>query len=53
MSSIMNLVLGFVEAAKNLRPEYIELWLQGKVKDYDMDMTLIEEPLIKSSISDA
>ena len=41
--SILNLVKAFVEVAKDLRPEFIEKWLQGEVNDYDMDMILIEE----------
>lgn len=43
MNSIMNLVIEFVKIAKDLRPKYIEDWIEGKVNDFDMDMLLIEE----------
>ena len=33
----------FLEVAKDLRSEYIEKWLNGEVKDYDLDMILIDE----------
>ena len=41
-SFVTELVKGFIEAAKDLRGDYVEHWLDGKVKDYDMDMALIE-----------
>lgn len=37
------LVMSFCQIAKDLHAEYVESWLQGKVKDYDMDMVLIDE----------
>ena len=48
-SGIMNLVIGFAEAAKNLRPLFIEKWIEGEVNDFDMDMILIEEKKHRSS----
>ena len=41
-SFVFELVKGFMEADKDLRGDYVEHWLNGKVKDYDMDMQLIE-----------
>ena len=37
-----------VEVAKDLRPQYIESLLKGDVKDYDMDMMLIDEKKCRS-----
>lgn len=37
------LVMSFCEVAKDLHPKFIEAWLNGEVKDYDMDMVLIDE----------
>ena len=37
-----------VEIAKDLRPNYVEAWLEGKVKDFDMDMMLIDERKCRS-----
>jgi len=31
------------EIGKDLRNDYVEAWLKCKVKDFDMDMALIEE----------
>lgn len=56
MSSIMNLVMGFVKIAKDLRPQYIEAWLTQKetdqfkkITDYDMDMMLLDEKKCRAS----
>ena len=40
---MITLVKVFLEIAKDLRPDYIESWLKGEVKDFDMDMMLIDE----------
>lgn len=42
-NTIFGLVLAFVQISKDLRPEYIEHWLKGQVKDFDMDMMLLDE----------
>lgn len=54
--SIMDLVISFVEIAKELRPQYIEAWLSQtennefkKITDYDMDMTLLDEKKARQS----
>lgn len=46
---IFELVKSFIEIAKDLRGDYVESWLQGKVKDYDMDMQLIESKKMSHS----
>lgn len=48
-NTIAGLILGFIEAAKELRPKYIEAWLNGEVKDFDMDMMLLDEKKCRSS----
>jgi hypothetical protein len=54
--SIMNLVKAFVDIAKDLRPNYIEVWLSQKetdkfekVTDFDMDMMLLDEKKCRAS----
>lgn len=42
-SWVLELVYSFCEIAKDMQPKYIEAWLKGEVKDYDMDMVLIDE----------
>ena len=46
--SIFDLVYSFVEVARDLQKEYVEAWLKGEVKDYDMDMALINERQARS-----
>lgn len=48
MSNIIQLVISFAEIAKDLRKDYVELWLKGEVNDYDMDMMLLDEKKCRS-----
>lgn len=41
--SVFKLVLSFVQVARDMQKDYGKAWLDGKVKDYDMDMALIKE----------
>lgn len=43
MSFTFELVKAFVEIAKDLRPDYIENWLDGKVSNSDMENMLSDE----------
>ena len=40
---MIEFVRAILEIGKDLRPDYIESWLKGEVKDFDMDMILIDE----------
>lgn len=40
---MVDLMMEFVKYAKELRPKYVEAWLDGEVNDLDMDLTLIDE----------
>lgn len=43
MSFVFELVKAFVEIAKDLRPDYIEGWINGKVSNADMEVMLSDE----------
>lgn len=45
---MIDFVKVFLEVAKENRNEFIEKWLKGEVKDYDVDMILIEEKKYRS-----
>ena len=49
MSTVMGLVTAFVQASRDMQKDYVKAWLEGKVNDYDMDMTLIDERQARSS----
>ena len=49
MNDIMNLVFEFCKIGKDMHNDYVESWLNGKVKDFDMDMMLITEKQSRST----
>lgn len=48
--SIIDLIIPFVEVARNLQKEYVEAWLKGQVKDSDMERALVNELEARTSI---
>lgn len=48
--SIIDLIIPFVEVARDLQKEYVEAWLKGEVKDSEMERALINEHEARTSI---